>query len=106
MRILTFFASILMSLSVFAADCGSDAVEAAKMNLDQVAHKYGHPSSYVVSPATFVKDIKVKVAKDVYETLSVFSVDGFIYKGNYSVTVIVDSACAIRTIKVREINAI
>ena len=102
MKALIMIATLLTSVSVFAADCSVDATEIAKTNLDQVARKYGFESSYVEGPAKLVKKTKVEIVKGIYETLSVYSSDGYIYKGEYTITVTVDSSCAVRNLKIHD----
>jgi hypothetical protein len=91
----------IISSSSFAASCGQDARDLAKMNLDQVAKKYGFDSADI-GTSKFVKKEKVKIAGNLSETLSTYQVNGGIYKANYSVRVKVDESCALRSLSVRE----
>lgn len=93
---------LITTASSYASDCSLEAQKAAKMNLDQVARQYGFESSDVVDSAIFVRTETVKVTEDITETLSVFSVDGYIYKGSYTVTVTLDSLCGIRSLNIHD----
>ena len=92
----------LITSTTFAADCAQDAKEVAKMNLDQVARKYGFESSDIVDSAKVVKTVKVKITKDISETLTVFSVAGSIYKGDYSLLITLDESCAVRAVTIHD----
>ena len=93
---------LLASFNSFASDCSQDAKDIAKVNLDQVAKKYGFDSSDVIDSAKLVKTVQVKISKTESETLSVFAVDGYIYKGSYTVTATLDSMCAVRNISIKD----
>ena len=89
--------ALALSSHSFATECSSEAKDIAKINLDQVAKKYGFESSDIVDAARLVKTVQVKG-----ETLSVFAIDGYIYKGSYTVTATLDSMCALRKINIQE----
>ena len=93
---------LTLSTASFASDCSQEAKNVAKINLDQVARQYGFESSDVLDSATLVIQETVKVTDDISETLSVFSVDGYIYKGSYTVTVTLDSLCGVRNINIQD----
>jgi hypothetical protein len=91
----------MISASTFAASCGQDAREIAKLNLDQVAKKYGFESSDI-GASKFVGKEKVKVSGNISEIISSYEVNGGIYKASYKVKVKVDESCAVRSISIRE----
>lgn len=97
---------LTLSTSSFAFDCSVQAKKVAKMNLDQVAIIYGFESSDVIDSAVLVRTETVKVTVDITETLSVFSVAGNIYKGNYTVTVTLDSFCGTRNVNIHDDSTI
>ncbi len=101
MKYLVPIALALCASSVFAADCTSDVKSIAKSNLDQVAVKYGFESSDIGN-AKLVRTKKVKITRKLKETLSVFSVEGYIYKGEYTVSVTVDESCAVRAVSIHD----
>jgi hypothetical protein len=91
----------IISASSFAASCGQDAREIAKMNLDQVAKKYGFESADIGS-SKFVGKEKVKISGNISEVISSYEVQGGIYKASYTVKVKVDESCAVRSVSVKE----
>jgi hypothetical protein len=91
----------IVSTSSFAGSCEQDARDVAKLNLDQVARKYGFESSDLGSSKLVGKE-KVKITEKVSETLSSFEVNGGIYRANYTVKVKLDESCAVRNVSIRE----
>ena len=92
------------SSSAFAAaDCSNDAYKIAKMNLDQVAKKYGFKSSAldskVVGPVT-----SMVVDAQAAEVWSKYAFNGSVYKSSYKVSVTVDDLCAVRVVKINEVK--
>ena len=102
MKTVTFsILAAIISTSSFASSCEYDVREIAKLNLDQVARKYGFESSDLGSIKLVGKE-KVKITENVSETISSFVVNGGVYKANYTVKVKVDELCAVRNVSIRE----
>ncbi len=91
----------IIATSSFAASCEQDAREIAKLNLDQVARKYGFESSDLGASKLVSKE-KVKISGNISEMISSFEVNGGVYKANYTVKVKVDESCAVRNVSIRE----
>jgi hypothetical protein len=100
MKTLTLLALALLPLtSAFAEDCKSDALEIAKLNLDQVARKYGFDASEIGAIRSS-GTIRAQPKNPNSEKLLAFTIDGSIYKGLYTVTVVTDLSCATRSVKI------
>lgn len=92
----------LMATSAFASDCSKEAKEIAKMNLDQVARINGFKSSDIIGSPTLLKTKDVEVTEDMIEKVSTFTVDGYIYKASYTVTVTLGGFCDVRNVTVHD----
>ncbi len=100
MKTLILFALALLPLtSAFAEDCKTDALEIAKLNLDQVARKYGFDASEIGGIRSS-ETIRAQPKNPNSEKLLAFTIDGSIYKGLYTVTVVTDLSCATRSVKI------
>ena len=85
--------SLMPLASSFAEDCKADANEIAQAALNQVAKKYGFESA----------DLGEAHARGVdRQKLSIYQVDGSIYKASYTVTVSLDESCALRRLSIQE----
>jgi hypothetical protein len=94
MKALPFLALFALPLnSALAEDCKQDALQIAKMNLDQVAKKYGFDSSDI-------GEAHARNSKS--DKLSIYQVDGAIYKAQYTVTIRFDSSCALQSLQISE----
>ena len=105
MKTLALLALTLLPLaSAFAEDCKSDALEIAKVNLDQVARKYGFDASDIdgVRASTIIRS---EPKNPNSEKLLAFTIDGSIYKGLYTVTVVTDLSCATRSVNIADVHA-
>ena len=102
-KLSTILLMALVSTSAFAKDCSKVAKSVAKMNLAQVARKYGFDSANMgVGAATLIRTKKVKITEKTLETLSVFEVGGYIYKASYTAKVTLDESCAIRNVSIQD----
>ena len=100
MKPLVFFALALLPFSsALAEDCKSDALEIAKLNLDQVARKYGFDNSDIGGIRSS-RIIRSQPKNPNSEKLLAFTIDGSIYKGLYTITVVTDASCAVRSVKI------
>jgi hypothetical protein len=96
MKTLTLLALFALPLtSALAEDCKQDALQIAKMNLDQVAKKYGFDSSDIGEARSNGKAGKA----------GIYQVDGSIYKASYTVTLRLDSDCALQSLRISEDRA-
>lgn len=92
--------SLVISSVSFASECSPEAINVAKMNLDQVAKSYGFDNSEI-SQDSADNVIEIIIAKN-GEELSVHTVYGYIYKAGYTVKVTLDSLCAIRNVSIQD----
>ncbi len=92
---------LFSAFSAQAADCIVEAKKVAQMNLDQFAGQYGYATSEIAG-AKVIRTIKKKITKTISETLAVIQVDGSIYRATYTVTVVMDEACAVRSVNVHD----
>ncbi len=91
----------MASAEAAPANCLAEAKIVAKMNLDQFAKQYGYESSEIAG-AALVRTMKVKITKTFSEKLSVIKVDGSIYRATYTVTVVMDDACAVHSVNIHD----
>lgn len=103
MKKLLFGLLALYSFSTFATDCSEDAKQIGKMNLDQVAIKYGHKNSDIFSDVTFLGTKRVKLFKNIKEDLYEYKVLGSIYKAEYRINVTVNEECAVRSVSIHSV---
>jgi hypothetical protein len=90
----------LMSISstVFAVEnCGKEALEIIKMNLDSKAKVYGFAGSSI-------NESLLKVVGQSSDGSIEYSVSGDIYKSQYSIRVGLDSSCSLEALKIKDIS--
>ena len=72
--------------------CKNAAKAVAKMNMDQKAQAYSFQTSYVDDASDAVKN----------GDLLKYSLSADIYRANYTVEVILDTSCAVHSVKIKE----
>lgn len=92
--------SLVISSVSFANDCSQEAMNVAKVNLDQRARSYGFEYSSI-SPDSADLPVEIITAQN-GEVLSVHTVYGSIYKAEYTVKVTLDSLCAIHNVSIQD----
>lgn len=93
--------AFLATVSAHAADCTAQAKKVAQMNLDQFAGQYGYSASEIAG-AKVLRTIKKKITKTISEKLSVIKVDGSIYRATYTLTLVMDEACAVHSVNIHD----
>ncbi len=95
---------VLSTFSIAKAEsmlekCKVEVKSIAQMNMDQKARSYGFDGAAVDSldVVTLDREIETKIEK-LYE----FSTGAYIYKGSYTVKVVLDSSCAVSSVNITE----
>jgi opacity protein-like surface antigen len=99
-KVILSLVAVLVSGSALAATpavpaCQKEALAVAKANLDQKALSYGFSGSDIMVDTVSLVPTKIK-------DTTTFTVEGGIYKGNYTVKVRMDSLCGVELVWIRE----
>jgi hypothetical protein len=92
----TILSLVLMSSTVFAANCDKAALELAKVNLDSKAKTYSFDSSFILDSSL------KKTAEDSKNDSISYNVVGSIYRTDYKINIVLDNSCSIKSITIQE----
>lgn len=96
-KMTTIIGLMIISSTVFAANCDKEALDIAKMNLDSKARSYQFPEGDIMTQS--LKKISSKKNGSL-----IYSVGSYIYKSEYNIRVQLDSSCSVESVRITEVS--